>query len=267
MQQPNDISSLYQEFGGKPDTYRELTRSREADVARGRWPLINALETLPQEVPSVRPGEAAGAPPPQWQTRAPVLVQATQPPAAAPAALAAPVTPPAQITPVVPAAPVEQRIEPRLDAAPAGVTPAWLAGHTVAAVAQPAPAVAANPAPAVLQEPTTPVAAFARQAAPWGAAAPAWATNPVAAAAAPASPAPAALPIAAPAAALGATPVASPVAAPSAWSSASPSTPVPAQTVAELEGPSPLARLAQPCAPATGLRQVFARLLGTRNNP
>ncbi|MGD9774584.1 hypothetical protein [Diaphorobacter sp.] len=42
---------------------------------------------------------------------------------------------------------------------------------------------------------------------------------------------------------------------------------MPAQTMAELQGPSPLARLAQPSAPATGLRQVFARLLGTRNHP
>lgn len=79
--QPNDIASLYQGFGGQPDTYRELVRAREAGLARERWPLIPAVEALPPGVPPVCPGEAAGTPPPPWQAGAPAQ---HLPPAAAP---------------------------------------------------------------------------------------------------------------------------------------------------------------------------------------
>ena len=60
MQQPEDIAHLYKEFGGRPETYRELTRTRNAQQARERWPLISALGDLSAGVPPVHPGEAPG---------------------------------------------------------------------------------------------------------------------------------------------------------------------------------------------------------------
>lgn len=83
MQQPEDIAHLYQEFGGNAETYREITREREARQARQRWPLISALNDLAAGVPSVQPGETAGASPQDWhggrQPAPPVPAAAAEP--------------------------------------------------------------------------------------------------------------------------------------------------------------------------------------------
>ena len=42
MQQPEDIAHLYKEFGGRPETYRELTRTRNAQQARELLPYRHA---------------------------------------------------------------------------------------------------------------------------------------------------------------------------------------------------------------------------------
>lgn len=191
MQQPEDIAHLYKDFGGRPETYRELTRTRNAQQARERWPLISALGDLSAGVPPVHPGEAPETAPQEWH--------AAQRPAPIP-------QPESQHGPVEPTGPL----------------------HTAVPVT-PLAAPAVPPAPS-----------------PWGHAVP------------PPSP------VAAPA------PVAPPPVPPTAAPVQPPAVLAPVTSLA-LQSPSPLSRLArtaQPEAePSTGLQQVFARLLGTRNRP
>lgn len=192
MQQPEDIVHLYQEFGGRPDTYRELTRTRDAQQARERWPLISALGDLSAGVPPVRPGEAPGMAPQEWHA-----AQRPAPLAPLPKPTRGPVEPTGPLHAAMPATPVAAPVTP-----PA--PPMW------GQAASPAPV--AMPAPEIQMQPLVPPPA-------------------------PAQPPAAVAPVAGPA----------------------------------LQSPSPLSRLARPAqpeaAPSTGLQQVFARLLGTRNRP
>lgn len=155
----DDIAHLYQEFGGKPQNYRELTRTREAERARERWPLISRLEDLPvgAPVPPVRTGEDTGAEPLRLEDTA-----------AAPVAAAAP----AQR-----AQPEAERIEPTLTPQEEP-TPAANEAPTLSWLRQPAPAkaqAAQMPAPAQAPPRHQPVepAPFRVAAAPVAAAAPA----------------------------------------------------------------------------------------------
>lgn len=143
MQQPQDIAHLYQEFGGQPDTYREITRMRTAQQARERWPLISALGDLSAGVPPVRPGEVAPPQPQEWRAA---------PPSAAPVA-PEPVRGGVEPTGPLPVAPLAP---PMGVPAVAAVAPQWNAAPLVPAPA-PAPAVA----PAAVAAPVVPLAAAA----------------------------------------------------------------------------------------------------------
>lgn len=298
----DDITHLYQEFGGKPQNYRELTRTREAERARDRWPLISRVEDLSAgvAVPPVRVGEDAGAEPLRWLA----------------------VVPPAQQPPQPQEQPAAERVEPVLappqgpaqESAAAGSVLPWLrqpGRRAMPANAMPVPAAPLNSAPAPAPTPQPAVAPMfaSLHAAPAPApAAAAPAHMPEAATATPTpgvarmfaalherpAPAgavhepahePAPAPISARAVARApawSSPrggraqagVATPAPAPVAQAAAGPALlaglvpPQPASSFT-LAGPSPLARLARPqeqaepaAAPRAGLQNLFARLLG-----
>lgn len=73
----DDVTHLYQEFGGKPKNYREFTRAREAERARGRWPLLSRVEDLSSTlaVPPVQAGEDVSAEPLRWLAVVPAAQQ------------------------------------------------------------------------------------------------------------------------------------------------------------------------------------------------
>lgn len=239
MQRSQDIAHLYQGFGGQPEEYRELTRTREAEQAGARWPLISAVGALSvaEQIPPVQAGEAAEPSQQVWHVMRPAVqtvvppapIAPTESPAAVPSVLArseswrdtpfaslpasqAPApTPPQQPSWATPAS------------VPVPVPPSWSSPAPVGGTAAPSPLMAAVAPPSALVAPASPApAAF------WGA---------------PISP-------------VGAPPV-GPV-----------ETPSQAVSGGAFDRPSPLARLSQPAAtPApslSGLQQVFARLLGTR---
>ena len=93
MQQPEDVVHLYKEFGGQPESYRELARTRDATQARERWPLISALGDLSATA-------AAGVPP----------VQANEDPVRLERAWHAALQP---VPPVARAEPAIESVEPR----------------------------------------------------------------------------------------------------------------------------------------------------------
>lgn len=135
MQQPEDIAHLYQEFGGRPDTYRELTRTRDAQQARERWPLISALGDLPAGVPPVHPGEAPGTALQEWHA------------AQRPAPLLQPEPPRGPVEPTGPLHAAVQAVPPVVAPSAPPAPPLW--GHAAppAPVAAPAPVVAPVPVP------------------------------------------------------------------------------------------------------------------------
>ena len=124
----DDIAHLYHEFGGKPQNYRELTRTREAERARERWPLISRLEDLPAgaPVPPVRAGEDTGAEPLRLEDTA-----------AAPAAAAA-FAPVHRAQPEPEPEPEPERIEPTL--APHRLVPGVDEAHALPWLRQAVPA-------------------------------------------------------------------------------------------------------------------------------
>lgn len=172
MQQPQDIAHLFQEFGGQPDTYREITRMRAAQQARERWPLISALGDLSAGVPPVRAGEVAPPQPQEWR--------AAPPPAApvAPELVRGGVEPTGllPVAPLVPpmAVPSVQAVAaaaPQWNAAPLAPAPApapAVASVAVAAPVAPLPAAATVPpvAPAPVARAPAPVALSAPQPGP-----------------------------------------------------------------------------------------------------
>lgn len=169
MQKTSDIVHLFQEFGGKTESYREIAREQDASQARARWPLISALAetsgTL-APVPPVSAGEDASSLGQLWHSAKrfsapdePVSVRpASAPQAAAPApASAVPVAPLfAKAAPAVPApaeAPMARMPEPSVAeaAGPRGPSPLALLGRRPAAFAAPVP-VCDAPAPERLSQ-------------------------------------------------------------------------------------------------------------------
>ncbi|WP_313070370.1 cellulose biosynthesis protein BcsP [Melaminivora sp.] len=151
-QQPKDIVHLYQEFGGRPDSYQELTRTRAAEQARERWPLISRLEELPPgaAVPPVRPDEPAGDAQLDWRA-APVPAlrppqERVEPGGPWPALGAGPV-PAACDAPRLAAAPAPL---PWLPHGPSGAAPAPKPPQPPLPSPSPSPAPAPAPAPAAL---------------------------------------------------------------------------------------------------------------------
>jgi hypothetical protein len=51
MSKASDINSLYSRFGGRPDTYQEITQKKSLSEARKRWSLLRAIdgEELPAQ--------------------------------------------------------------------------------------------------------------------------------------------------------------------------------------------------------------------------
>ena len=164
MQKPNDIAALFQQFGGAPDTYQEITRQQQSQEARARWPLLSQIDGAGTDVvPPVWAHErlpAAGVqqqpfPAPLTPSRAPAVPQGIHatPARQAPPMPGAPGTPPlflateASAAPSAAPAPLEslhdsRRAFPRTE-------PAWAAAPTTlqepVAPWATAPASAASP--------------------------------------------------------------------------------------------------------------------------
>lgn len=88
MQKTNDVATLFQQFGGAPSTYREITRQQQSQEASTRWPLLSQIQNVsadvvppvqaheqlpataarrsPTSMPAPAPAPANPAPPSQW---------------------------------------------------------------------------------------------------------------------------------------------------------------------------------------------------------
>lgn len=144
MSQSDDLTKLFDRFGGHPDTYREIVREDAAHEARERWPLLasmradRSMPTPPVQPASLTSGIASdvgaeigtpNAAPPQ-QAVVPAA-PAARPAASEPAPVGSPWQPAvtAPVAPVTPAAAgnlqnVFARLEGRGEApAPAERTP------------------------------------------------------------------------------------------------------------------------------------------------
>ncbi len=102
MQKTNDVATLFQQFGGAPSTYREITRQQQSQEASARWPLLSQIQNVsadvvppvqaheqlpataarrsPTSMPAPAPAPANPAPPSQWSgtvpsTSAPAVAQ------------------------------------------------------------------------------------------------------------------------------------------------------------------------------------------------
>lgn len=164
MQKTSDIAHLFQEFGGKTESYREIAREHDASQARARWPLISALAetsgTL-APVPPVSAGEDASSLGQLWHSakRFSAPDELVPPRPASVPQVAAPA--PASAIPVAPlfakAAPAEAPMarmpEPSAAeaAGPRGSSPLALLGRRPAASAAPMP-VRDAPAPERLSQ-------------------------------------------------------------------------------------------------------------------
>ena len=84
MSQSDDLSKLFQRFGGKVESYKEIVREDAATQARERWPLLTSVRVdRAAVVPPVQPAaphahdvagtpEAPSAPPaPLWRAALP----------------------------------------------------------------------------------------------------------------------------------------------------------------------------------------------------
>ncbi|MDF1486010.1 cellulose biosynthesis protein BcsP [Ramlibacter sp. H39-3-26] len=64
MQKSDDIVNLFQQFGGKADSYQEIAQGHDSQLARARWPLLSALDAaVGEQVPPVQPAENLVSPP------------------------------------------------------------------------------------------------------------------------------------------------------------------------------------------------------------
>lgn len=95
MSVSSDISSLFKQFGGRPDQYQEITQAADDRESRERWPgMVKAVPLTPSPVVAAAPAEPvaaqlfAGAEPAPVAIAQPVV--AVEPPAAAPVAAEAP---------------------------------------------------------------------------------------------------------------------------------------------------------------------------------
>ncbi|SDM07675.1 Meckel syndrome type 1 protein [Oryzisolibacter propanilivorax] len=296
---PDDITQLYREFGGRPQSYRELNRTREAERARERWPLISRLEDMPSAaaVPPVQAGEDSHEAPRRWgvvaapaaaatpqQQPLPSTPAATHAPDAARAAMPLPWLrqPEASLPARVPvqAYPGSQ-IEPTLEQAAAPATAPLFAGLRQQPAARPivdAPGLQtrgmSGGAAGMPASPRTEPPANVRPAAAGG---PAWLAPVPAAAgnelqkafASLGRQASAPVPAAAVVAAAAPAPAPAPAPAAPAWNRPVAASPT-AQPAVAAGTESPLSRLARPAAaPAArqgGLHSLFARFLGRENS-
>lgn len=84
MSQSDDLSKLFQRFGGRTETYKEIVREDAAAQARERWPLLSAMRVdraavVPAVQPAMPPGhefarpaaEPAASPAPLWRAAVP----------------------------------------------------------------------------------------------------------------------------------------------------------------------------------------------------
>lgn len=148
MSQSDDLTKLFDRFGGRTDTYREIVREDAATEARDRWPLLasmradQSLPTPPVQASSLTSGIPASPAAPADGGMASRF--AAPAPYAAPP-VATPVAPPATTsvaTPIAsPAAPRE------VQAAPATAAPLWQPATSLPpreAPAQPRPVAPAS---------------------------------------------------------------------------------------------------------------------------
>src|ERR1700756_1893312 len=103
MSQSDDLSKLFQRFGGKAESYKEIVREDAASQARERWPLLTSVRVdraavVPPVQPSAQPAHDVAGPPagqaapsaPLWRPAQPARATEAPPSQAAPAAPAAP---------------------------------------------------------------------------------------------------------------------------------------------------------------------------------
>ena len=142
MQKQNDIAALFQQFGGAPDTYREITRQEQSQEARARWPLLSQIDGAGTDaVPPVQAderlppagGRQQALPAPVTPSRVPSAAQRTYaaPAGQAPALPVAPANPLLFLGAQAAAAPVASPASLR-DARSAfpRTEPAWTAAPT-----------------------------------------------------------------------------------------------------------------------------------------
>ena len=151
VQKQNDIAALFQQFGGAPDTYREITRQEQSQEARARWPLQSQIDGARTDaVPPVQAHErlpTAGVrqqalPAPVTPSRAPSVPQGTY-------------AAPARQAPAMPVAPVNPLLFLGAQAAAAPVAPLQSLRDARGAFPRTEPAWTA--APTTVQDPVAPV--------------------------------------------------------------------------------------------------------------
>ena len=132
MQKTNDIATLFQQFGGSPDSYQEISRQQHSQAARTRWPLLAKIDGVgPEVIPPVQnherlpaqgvPLQSAAPPPPPPPPPAPSRLRfglgraasgpaepAQRSPLEALRSVAAPAPMPAPVPAPAPAAPLPQ---------------------------------------------------------------------------------------------------------------------------------------------------------------
>ncbi|WP_416051343.1 cellulose biosynthesis protein BcsP [Cupriavidus basilensis] len=168
MSQSDDLSKLFQRFGGKAESYKEIVREDAATQARERWPLLTSVRVdraavVPPVQPAAPPahdvaGTVAEPAAPLWRAALPA---GELPPAAEPARAAE--APAAQVAP-----PAASAMRPRFRT-PEGMAPVASASmprstpEVAAAPPQPAavanPVAAPEPEPARIWSPAAPAAA------------------------------------------------------------------------------------------------------------
>ncbi|WP_420998169.1 cellulose biosynthesis protein BcsP [Cupriavidus sp. 30B13] len=151
MSQSDDLSKLFQRFGGQAQAYQEIVRDEAATQARERWPLLSSVRvdraaTVPPVQPAGAPAQDGAAAVPPWRGLATERAPA---PAEAPATAAQVAPAPLEAPAAAPGAAMEPRFR-----TPGGAPPARFADLAPAAepVRPPPPAwepaaQAAPPAP------------------------------------------------------------------------------------------------------------------------
>jgi len=146
MSQLDDLSQLFQRFGGKPEAYKEIVREDAAAQARERWPLLSAVRV-----------DGAGLVPPVHSAGQPAAAPVA--PVASPAMTAAvkPMTNPVEAPAMAPRfrtpegmPPAPQTLAQAVPAVPPASGPA--SGH--ASGLTPAAEPAASSCPAAIWTPT-----------------------------------------------------------------------------------------------------------------
>jgi len=134
MSQSDDLSKLFERFGGKAEAYQEIVRDDEAAQARERWPLLSSVRV--DRAAAVPPVQPAGAPAQDGAAAAPFWRAPAEPPVAAVEKVISKPPVPA------PAAAMEPRFR-----TPGGTPPPARAADAAPAVAAPLQPPAWEPAP------------------------------------------------------------------------------------------------------------------------